>query len=87
MPTFSAASVACYIGDETWPPGCCLKFVEGEQFTHQDRVAVKPLEPKEITDVGLDIGQSKQHWDVYGPVAHVHSCWLRVRWYVFPLMI
>ena len=55
MPTFSAASVACYIGDETWPPGCCLKFVEGEQFTHQDRVAVKPLEPKEITDVGLDM--------------------------------
>jgi hypothetical protein len=42
-------------GDEPWPTGCCLRFVAGEIFGHQDSVATHALAPGEVVDVSIDM--------------------------------
>lgn len=42
-------------GDDTWPPGCCLRFVDGDQMCHVERVSVHWLAPGETADVSVDM--------------------------------
>jgi len=42
-------------GEETWPPGCCLRFFDGDQLCHTDRVLVDQLAPNETTDVSVEM--------------------------------
>lgn len=42
-------------GDDVWPPGCCLKFVSGVQFGHQDRVMVDSINPGSMTDISIEM--------------------------------
>ncbi|XP_041367694.1 protein ILRUN-like [Gigantopelta aegis] len=42
-------------GLETWPPGCCLKFCNGDTMSHVDRVMVDALEPSQMTDVSIQM--------------------------------
>ncbi|XP_029636681.1 protein ILRUN [Octopus sinensis] len=42
-------------GDDSWPPGCCLKFCYGDQMTHIDRVMSVSLSPGQVTDISIDM--------------------------------
>ncbi|GAB1602857.1 protein ILRUN-like [Argonauta hians] len=42
-------------GDNSWPPGCCLKFCYGDQMTHIDRVMSVNLSPGQVTDISIDM--------------------------------
>ena len=43
-------------GIETWPPGCCLRFIQGEQFGQRDRVMiVEPLQPGGVMDISVEM--------------------------------
>lgn len=43
------------IGNESWPPGCSLKFVQGDQLGLRDRVMVDALQPGQIADVSVEM--------------------------------
>ena len=40
-------------GTESWPPGCCLRFVGGEQLGACERVMVGALQPSALSDVSV----------------------------------
>ena len=42
-------------GEECWPPGCCLRFVGGEQFGHRDRIMSEALQPGQVTDISVEM--------------------------------
>ncbi|XP_076351283.1 protein ILRUN-like [Tachypleus tridentatus] len=42
-------------GDEHWPPGCCLRFTNGHRLGYVDKALVKPLKPKEIADISIEM--------------------------------
>ncbi|XP_067135990.1 protein ILRUN [Centruroides vittatus] len=42
-------------GDNSWPPGCGLKFTSGDRLGHEDRVLVESLRPREIADVSVEM--------------------------------
>lgn len=42
-------------GAEFWPPGCCLKFISGDQLTTQDRVMVDALDSGQCTDISIEM--------------------------------
>ncbi|XP_046395158.1 protein ILRUN [Ischnura elegans] len=42
-------------GDESWPPGCCLRFTHGDQLCAPDSVLVNVLEPGHFTDVSVEM--------------------------------
>lgn len=42
-------------GEEKWPPGCCLKYVNGDQFGHRDRVMVHAMDPADQADVSVEM--------------------------------
>lgn len=44
-----------FVGDDSWPPGCCLKFCYGDQMTHIDRVMSVSLSPGQVTDISIDM--------------------------------
>jgi len=45
----------CCAGDESWPFGCSLRFVSGEQFGPHGSVSVDMLKPGEMTDVSIEM--------------------------------
>ncbi|XP_013786782.1 uncharacterized protein C6orf106 homolog [Limulus polyphemus] len=42
-------------GDEHWPPGCCLRFTNGHRLGCEDRALVKPLKPREVADISIEM--------------------------------
>ena len=48
-------STGVFVGTETWPPGCSLKFCAGDNMSHVDRVMVDTLEPGQMTDVSIQM--------------------------------
>ncbi|CAG2162706.1 unnamed protein product [Oppiella nova] len=42
-------------GEEPWPTGCCLRFTDGDQMCHNERVLVDPLAPGDYTDIAVDM--------------------------------
>ncbi|XP_064603000.1 protein ILRUN-like isoform X2 [Liolophura sinensis] len=42
-------------GAESWPPGCCLKFCNGDQLGTRDRVMVEALQPGQSTDISVEM--------------------------------
>jgi len=44
-----------FAGDESWPFGCSLRFVSGEQFGPHGSVSVDLLKPGEMTDVSIEM--------------------------------
>lgn len=47
-------------GDESWPFGCSLRFVCGEQFGPHGSVSVDMLQPGEMTDVSIEMTSPSQ---------------------------
>lgn len=47
-------------GDESWPFGCSLRFVSGEQFGPHGSVSVPMLKPGEVTDVSVEMTSPSQ---------------------------
>ena len=45
----------CFVGQESWPPGCCLKYVSGCQFGTRDRLMVESLESFQTCTLCLDL--------------------------------
>ncbi|GIY98810.1 protein ILRUN [Caerostris extrusa] len=43
------------IGNERWPPGCCLRYTAGDQLGPVDRVVVDALDPHNMTDVSVEM--------------------------------
>ena len=41
------------LGEERWPPGCHVKFCEGENLSLTDRTIVDALEPGQVVDVTM----------------------------------
>ncbi|WAR02736.1 ILRUN-like protein [Mya arenaria] len=42
-------------GDESWPPGCQLRFCQGENLANTDRVLVETLGPRATTDISVQM--------------------------------
>ncbi|XP_014671654.1 PREDICTED: uncharacterized protein C6orf106 homolog [Priapulus caudatus] len=42
-------------GSESWPPGCCLRYTQGEQLGSRDRTMVGPLAPQQCADVSVEM--------------------------------
>ncbi|KAL5006332.1 hypothetical protein ScPMuIL_015138 [Solemya velum] len=42
-------------GEDSWPPGCSLKFCSGDNLSNRDRVMVDALKPGELKDVSVDM--------------------------------
>lgn len=42
-------------GEYCWPTGCCLRFTDGDQMCHNERVLVDSLGPGEYTDIAVDM--------------------------------
>ncbi len=42
-------------GEEPWPPGCCLKFINGVRLGMQERAMVDPLIPGQTADVSVEM--------------------------------
>lgn len=51
-------------GEDYWPVGSCLKFVEGDCLSIQDRVLVGSLRPLEMADVSVEM-QSPEKPGIY----------------------
>jgi len=42
-------------GEESWPPGCCLKFTHGDRMTAQDQMILEVLSPHEAMDISVEM--------------------------------
>uniref|UniRef100_T1IRJ1 Nbr1 FW domain-containing protein n=1 Tax=Strigamia maritima TaxID=126957 RepID=T1IRJ1_STRMM len=42
-------------GEEQWPPGCSLRYTQGDCLSTQDRIMVEPLKAYEVADVSLEM--------------------------------
>lgn len=42
-------------GDEMWPPGCQLRFFQGQNLAQTDRVLTDTLQPGESTDISVEM--------------------------------
>lgn len=43
------------LGDDSWPTGCCLRFTDGDQMCHSERVLVDSLLPGDTCDISVDM--------------------------------
>lgn len=48
------------IGDEIWPPGCCLRFSGGDQLCAAERIPVRPVGPGCTIDLSVDMISPEQ---------------------------
>lgn len=48
------------IGDEVWPPGCCLRFSGGDQLCAAERVPVRPVGPGCTLDLSVEMVSPQQ---------------------------
>jgi hypothetical protein len=48
------------IGDEIWPPGCCLQFSGGDQLCAAERIPVRPVGPGCTVDLSVDMVSPEQ---------------------------
>ena len=54
-------NVAVTIGRETWPTGCCLRFMAGSHLSSVDRVLVPSVGPRGSHKVILPITSPAEH--------------------------
>lgn len=47
-------------GEEGWAPGCCLRFISGDQLGSKERVMVEALQPGQEVDVSVDMNSPNQ---------------------------
>lgn len=40
-------------GQDSWPPGCCLKFLQGDLLEAKERVMVDALQPGQVTEISI----------------------------------
>lgn len=58
MQNFRHRNIFIYLfptGDETWPSGCCLRYVQGDKMGAADFVLVGNLMPKENGDISVNM--------------------------------
>jgi hypothetical protein len=48
------------IGDEIWPPGCCLRFSGGDQLCAAERIPVRSVGPGCVMDLSVDMVSPEQ---------------------------
>lgn len=47
-------------GDEPWPPGCQLRFCDGENLSRTDRIVVDAIQPKNTADISVEMHSPAQ---------------------------
>lgn len=43
------------VGDDSWPPGCNLRYCSGDNLSNTDRAIVNALTPGQVTDVSVEM--------------------------------
>jgi hypothetical protein len=50
---FFKSSLYIFPGQDSWPPGCCLKFLQGDLLDAKERVMVDALQPGQVTEISI----------------------------------
>ncbi len=52
--------MVCFAGEESWPSGVYLRFIQGHQLGSQDRVQIEALSPQCVTDISIQMHSPPQ---------------------------